>query len=256
MPPSLKPPTSSLRLGINIDHVATIRNARKRDVLAHPALLRAADEAIEGGANSITFHLREDRRHVTDKDVDLLIRHLKKRRVPVNLEMAATADMQTIALKHKPHAVCLVPEKRREVTTEGGLDVIKGGAKLARLVNILAASGIRVSLFINPNPAQIMASYASGAAAIELHTGAYADAKGAAQKRELKRLKEAAKAAHRLGLEVHAGHGLTYTNTPAIAAIPEIAELNIGHFLVGEAVFIGLANAVSYMSYLMRKARS
>lgn len=243
----------SLRLGINIDHVATIRNARSRKADAHPSLIRAADEAMKGGADSITFHLREDRRHVLDEDVRQLITHLKKRKIPVNLEMAATTEMEEIALYHRPHAVCLVPEKRREVTTEGGLDVVKGGAKLARLVNRLAAAGIHVSLFINPDPAQIMAAYASGAAAIELHTGTYANARGAAQKRELKRLQKAAEQAHELGLEVHAGHGLTYTNTPAIAAIPEIVELNIGHFLVGEAVFIGLAPAVKTMRQIMDK---
>ena len=252
---SLQPPASGLRLGINIDHVATVRNARNRRALAHPQLIRAADEAVKGGADSITFHLREDRRHVMDDDVRDLIAHLKKRKIPVNLEMAATAEMQAIALGHKPHAVCLVPEKRREVTTEGGLDVIKGGAKLARLVNILAATGIRVSLFINPDPAQIMAAYASGAAAIELHTGTYAEAKGAAQKSELKRLQQAAKQAHALGLEVHAGHGLTYANTPAIAAIPHIVELNIGHFLVGEALFVGLAQTVRNMYRIMKQAQ-
>jgi pyridoxine 5-phosphate synthase len=245
-----------LRLGINIDHVATIRNARKRAVTAQPSLIRAADEAIAAGADSITFHLREDRRHVMDDDVRLLIAHLNKRRIPVNLEMAAATEIRAIALKYKPHAVCLVPEKRREVTTEGGLDVVKGGKKLAQLVNTLAAAGIRVSLFINPDPAQILAAYATGAAAIELHTGTYAEAKGAAQKRELKRLQWSAEQAHKLGLEVHAGHGLNYANTPAIAAIPEIVELNIGHFLVGEAVFIGLKTSVRQMRKLMTKARS
>jgi len=244
-----------MRLGINIDHVATVRNARNRSTSAHPQLIRAADEAVKGGADSITFHLREDRRHVMDDDVRDLIAHLKKQKIPVNLEMAATAEMQAIALGHKPHAVCLVPEKRREVTTEGGLDVIKGGAKLARLVNILAASGIRVSLFINPDPAQIMAAYATGAAAIELHTGTYAEAKGTAQKRELKRLQLAARQAHKLGLEVHAGHGLNYVNTPAVAAIPQIVELNIGHFLVGEGLFTGLAASVKKMRQIMMKAK-
>jgi pyridoxine 5-phosphate synthase len=247
--------TPSLRLGINIDHVATVRNARSRDALAHPDLCRAADEAVHGGADSITFHLREDRRHVSDEDARGLISHLKKRHIPVNLEMAATPEMKAIALRFKPYAVCLVPEKRRELTTEGGLDVIGGGAKLARLVNDLAAARMRVSLFINPDPAQIMAAYATGAAAIELHAGAYAEAEGAAQKRELKRLRQAAKKAHRLGLEVHAGHGLTYANTPAVAAIPEIVELNIGHFLIGEAVFIGLASAVKHMRRLMKEER-
>ncbi len=245
-----------LRLGINIDHVATIRNARKRHPLAHPDLTRAAEAAIAGGADSITFHLREDRRHVMDEDVRRLMGYLKQRAIPVNLEMAATAEMESIALKSKPHAVCLVPEKRREVTTEGGLDILRGGRKLATTVNRLAASGIRVSLFINPDLQQVAAAYASGAAAIELHTGAYCEAKGAAQKRELKRLQRAAEEAHALGLEVHAGHGLNYANTPAIAAIPEIVELNIGHFLIGEAVFIGLEHAVRRMRTIMGKART
>ena len=245
-----------LRLGINIDHVATIRNARKRHALAGPDLCRAAAKAIQGGADSITFHLREDRRHVMDADVARLMKFLNARQVPVNLEIAATAEMQSIALRMKPHAVCLVPEKRREVTTEGGLDVVRGGKKLATTVNILAASGIRVSLFINPDLAQVHAAYASGAAAIELHTGTYCEAKGAARKRELKRLQRAAHTAHKLGLEVHAGHGLNFDNTSAVAAIPEIVELNIGHFLVGEAVFVGLGNAVRAMRNIMTKART
>jgi pyridoxine 5-phosphate synthase len=247
---------AKLRLGINIDHVATIRNARNRHPLAHPDLTRAADAAIKGGADSITFHLREDRRHVMDSDVVRLIKHLKAKGVPVNLEIAATAEMLAIAKKLKPHAVCIVPEKRREVTTEGGLDVIRGGKKLATIVNELAIAGIRVSLFINPDVAQIMASYATGAAAIELHTGTYCDAKGANQKRELKKLRDAARYAAGLGLEVHAGHGLSFDNTPAVAAIKDIVELNIGHFLVGEAVFIGLAAAVKQIRQIMTKARS
>ncbi|MGB9153403.1 MAG: pyridoxine 5'-phosphate synthase [Alphaproteobacteria bacterium] len=241
-----------LRLGINIDHIATIRNARCRDALAAPDVLRAAQEAIKGGADSITFHLREDRRHMLDADVKRLCHKLK---VPVNLEMAATGEMKKIALARHPRAVCLVPEKRQEITTEGGLDVEKGGRKLAQLITQLAASGIRVSLFVNPDAAQILAAWVAGAAAIELHTGAYASSKGAAQKRELKRLQWAAQQAHKLGLEVHAGHGLTYDNVGAVAAIPEIVELNIGHFLVGEALFIGLAESVRRMRVLMNKAR-
>jgi len=241
-----------LRLGINIDHIATVRNARCRDAQALPDLLRAAQQAVKGGADSITFHLREDRRHVLDVDVKNLCAQLK---VPVNLEMAATKDMVQIALVRKPDAVCLVPEKRKEVTTEGGLDVVKGGKKLAQFVNQLAGAGIRVSLFINPDAAQILAAWATGAAAIELHTGTYASATGAAQKRELKRLQWAAQQAHKLGLEVHAGHGLTYANVGAIAAIPEITELNIGHFLVGEALFVGLAASVRKMRTDMNKAR-
>jgi pyridoxine 5-phosphate synthase len=244
-----------LRLGINIDHIATLRNARSRKPLAHPDLLRAAGEAIKGGADSITFHLREDRRHVLDEDARRLIAVLKKRRIPVNLEMAATPEMKMIALALKPFAVCLVPENRRELTTEGGLDAIRGGAKLAHMINDLAAAGIRISLFIDPAPRQVMAAYTSGAQAIELHTGTYCNARGGRQKRELKRLRQAARQAYRLGLEVHAGHGLDYTNTGAVAAIPEITELNIGHFLVGEAVFIGLAPAVKKMRRLMNGAR-
>jgi len=241
-----------LRLGINIDHVATLRNARNASPAARPDLLRAAEACVKGGADSITVHLREDRRHILDGDVLRLKKYL---RVPLNLEMAATAEMRAIALKIKPRAVCLVPEKRREVTTEGGLDVVKGGRKLADLINDLAATGIRVSLFINPDPAQVMTAYASGGAAIELHTGRYCDSKGAPQRAELKRLQAAAKQAHALGLEVHAGHGLTYDNVGAIAAIPQIVELNIGHFLVGEALFIGLEQSVRQMRRMMDKAR-
>ena len=246
-----------LRLGINIDHVATVRNARKRSEKAAPDLLRAAQEAIKGGADSITFHLREDRRHVLDADVKNLCVHVT---APLNLEMAATEEMKNIALRHflstrKPHAVCLVPEKRKEVTTEGGLDAVKGGKKLAQIVNQLAAAGIRVSLFINPDAEQILAAWATGAAAVELHTGTYAEAKGAAQKRELKRLQWAAQQAHKLGLEVHAGHGLTYDNVSAIAEIPEIVELNIGHFLIGEALFVGLKGSIREMRLRMNKAR-
>ena len=242
---------AKLRLGINIDHVATLRNARNRTALAKPDLLRAAEASIKGGADSITFHLREDRRHMLDADVVRLKKFLE---VPINLEIAATAEMKAIALTIKPHAVCLVPEKRREITTEGGLDIVKGGKRLAALINDLAVGGIRVSLFINPDPAQVAASYASGAAAIELHTGRYCDSKGSAQKAELKRLQQAARQARDLGLDVHAGHGLTYDNVGAIAAIPEIAELNIGHFLVGEAVFVGLEQSVRQMRRLMHRA--
>ncbi|MDR3449662.1 MAG: pyridoxine 5'-phosphate synthase [Alphaproteobacteria bacterium] len=243
---------AKLRLGINIDHVATLRNARNATASALPDLLRAAEESLKAGGDSITIHLREDRRHILDADLARLKKHLKK---PINLEMAATPAMEIIALRTKPHAVCLVPEKRNEITTEGGLDVVKGGAKLAGTVNKLAAAGIRVSLFINPDAAQILAAWTSGAQAVEFHTGTYANATGAAQKRELKRLQWAAKQAHKLGLEVHAGHGLTYENTPAIAAIPEIVELNIGHFLIGEALFVGLKASIGRMRALMLKAR-
>ena len=243
---------AKLRLGINIDHVATLRNARNREALAHPDLIRAAKEAIRGGADGITFHLREDRRHILDDDVKRLKKHIK---ISLNLEIAATNEMKNVARRTLPHAVCLVPEKRQEVTTEGGLDVVKGGEKLARMVNDLAASGIRVSMFINPDIQQVTASYYAGAAAVELHTGSYAEASGAAQRAELKRLKAAAAEAHKLGLEVHAGHGLTYENVAAVAKIPEIVELNIGHFLVGEAVFTGLKESVSLMRQIMTKAR-
>ena len=243
---------AKLRLGINIDHVATVRNARNRLLTATPDLLRAANAAIKGGADSITFHLREDRRHMLDSDVARLCAALKK---PVNLEMAATAEMRDIALVRKPYAICLVPEKRKEITTEGGLDAVKGGVKLAAIVNRLAAEGIRVSLFINPDAAQVLAAWTAGAAAIELHTGTYANSKGAAQRAELKRLQWAAKQAHKLGLEVHAGHGLTYDNVGPISAIPEITELNIGHFLVGEALFVGLEASVREMRQRMNKAR-
>ena len=243
------------RLGVNIDHVATLRNARHRHVLADPNLIRATEAAIMGGADAITFHLREDRRHIMDADLLVLMEHLKTRVMPVNLEMAATAEMRAVALHVRPQAVCLVPEKRKEVTTEGGLDVVRGGKKLARVVNDLAAAAMRVSLFITPDLAQVAAAYASGAAAVELHTGAYAGAKGGAQKRELKRLQRAAAEAHHLGLEVHAGHGLTFDNVTPVAEIPEIVELNIGHFLIGEALFSGLTPTIRQMRKLMDAAR-
>ena len=242
-----------LRLGINIDHVATLRNARNRSADAHPDLLRAAKEAIKGGADSITFHLREDRRHILDEDAKRLQREL---RVPINLEMAATKEMQAIALKLKPHAVCLVPEKRRELTTEGGLDAAHDILKLKRFVSLLNSARIRVSLFTDPDPEQVQAARSVEAAAVELHTGAYCNASGAARARELKRLQKAAAKADHLGLEVHAGHGLNYENVGPIAAIPEIVELNIGHYLVGEAVFIGLEESVRRMRRIMDEARN
>jgi pyridoxine 5-phosphate synthase len=241
-----------LRLGINIDHVATLRNARLRAPDAKPDLLRAAKEAIKGGADSITFHLREDRRHILDEDVKRLC---KESSVPINLEMAATNEMRDIALRLKPHAVCLVPEKRREVTTEGGLDAVKGGLKLRKLVHVLMSARIRVSLFIDPDAEQVLASREAGAAAIELHTGCYCNALGAARAKELKRLQRAAQQADHLGLEVHAGHGLDFENVTPVAKIPEIVELNIGHFLVGEAIFIGLENSVREMRRIMDRIR-
>ena len=246
---------AKLRLGINIDHVATLRNARKRDWCAHPDLLRAALEAVKGGADSITFHLREDRRHVMDEDAKRLKVALDAKKIPINLEMAATEEMRDIALKLKPHAVCLVPEKRREVTTEGGLDAVAGGLKLRKIVHMLTSARIRVSLFIDPDAAQITAAATASAAAIEIHTGAYCNASGGARTKELKRIQRAAKQAAALGLEVHAGHGLDYDNVGAIAAISEIVELNIGHFLIGEAVFTGLAPAVRKMRIIMDRER-
>ena len=235
---------SRCRLGVNIDHVATLRNARCRDAKAWPDLLLAAEAAIKGGADSITIHLREDRRHILDADVARLKKALK---VPLNLEMAATPEMLAIALKTKPHAVCLVPERRQEVTTEGGLDVRRGGKKLALVIEQLVAKKIQVAPFIDPDADQVRAVAATLAQAIELHTGAYAHAKGAAQRRELKRLQSAASLAASLGLEVHAGHGLTYNNVGPVAAIPEIIELNIGHHLIGAAIFVGLERAVRRM---------
>ena len=240
------------RLGINIDHVATLRNARWRDADARPDLVRAAKEAVRGGADSITFHLREDRRHIMDEDAKRLCKQMN---VPINLEMAATNEMRGIALRLKPHAVCLVPEKRHELTTEGGLDAVAGGLKLKKLVSMLASARIRVALFIDPDPEQVLAARSAEAAAVELHTGSYCHARGAERARELKRLQSAAKQADRLGLEVHAGHGLDYENVGPVAAIPEIVELNIGHFLVGEAVFIGLEKSVREMRRIMDRAR-
>jgi pyridoxine 5-phosphate synthase len=243
---------AKLRLGINIDHVATLRNARNRAPDAKPDLLRAAEEAIKGGADSITFHLREDRRHILDEDAKRLRKAL---RAPVNLEMAATDEMRDIALRLKPHAVCLVPEKRKEVTTEGGLDAARDLLKLKKYVGMLASARIRVSLFIDPDWEQVRAARKIEAAAVELHTGAYCNASSARHAQELKRLQRAAKQADRLGLEVHAGHGLDYENVGPVAAIPEISELNIGHFLVGEALFTGLAQSVREMRRRMDKAR-
>jgi len=233
--------SARIRLGVNIDHVATLRNARG---VAYPDPLRAAEEAEKGGADGITVHLREDRRHIRDADVERLI---AARRLPVNLEMAATEEMRGIALRLRPHAVCLVPERRQELTTEGGLDVAGAGGRLAPFVKSLAAAGIQVSLFIDPDPAQIEAAAAAGAPAIELHTGAYCDADGRARDSELRRLASAAALGRRTGLEIHAGHGLTFESVGAVAAIPEVCELNIGHFLVCEALFLGLEEAVRRM---------
>ncbi|WP_417496351.1 pyridoxine 5'-phosphate synthase [Maricaulis sp.] len=242
-----------LRLGVNIDHVATIRNARGG---AHPDPVRAARQAAESGADGITAHLREDRRHITDSDIDRLMAEID---LPLNLEMAATPEMLTIALRHKPHAVCLVPEKREERTTEGGLDIAAGHNHLAPYVRQLGESGIRVSLFIEADPVQIAVAEAMGASVVELHTGAYCEAalRGdtEAVAGHLELLKIGASEAFRRGLEVHAGHGLTYDTVKPIAAIPELAELNIGHFLIGEAIFRGLREAVTTMRGLIAEAR-
>jgi pyridoxine 5-phosphate synthase len=240
----------SLRLGVNIDHVATIRNARGG---SHPDPLRAAFAAARAGADGITAHLREDRRHISDDDIIALSREIE---LPLNLEMAATEEMLDIALRHKPHAACIVPERRQELTTEGGLDVTRGHNLLADCVERLAGAGIRVSLFINPDPRQIEAAAAIGAPVVELHTGAYCDADDDARDVELTRIRTGAALASESGLECHAGHGLSFDTVGAIAAIADIQELNIGHFLVGEAIFSGLDSAIKRMRNLMDKARA
>jgi len=247
-------PTGRLRLGVNIDHVATVRNARGG---AYPDPLRAAKLAEEAGADGITAHLREDRRHISDADIEGLTEVLS---VPLNFEMAATDEMQAIALRHKPHAVCIVPEKREERTTEGGLEVAREENKLAHFIAPLRDAGCRVSIFIAADPAQIEAANRIGAQVIELHTGAYCDAhaEGRAEEceAELLRLREMSGFAHGLGLEVHAGHGLTYDTVTPVAAFPEVMELNIGHFIIGEAIFRGLTPAIAEMRRLMDKARA
>ena len=243
-----------LRLGVNIDHVATIRNARGG---RHPDPLRAAHLAVEAGADGITAHLREDRRHISDADIARLKRELTR---PLNFEMAATDEMLAIALRHVPHACCLVPEKREEKTTEGGLDVVRGENHLRHYVEELKGAGIRVSLFIEPDAKAIEAAARLGAQVVELHTGAYCDraleddAAGLAQ--QLARLERAGCAAAAAGLEVHAGHGLTFNTVGGVARIAEVVELNIGHFLVGEAIFGGLAAAIARMRVLMDEARA
>ncbi|BAQ70970.1 pyridoxine 5'-phosphate synthase [Rhodovulum sulfidophilum] len=242
-----------LRLGVNIDHVATLRNARGA---AYPDPLRAALLAEAAGADGITAHLREDRRHIRDADIDALMAGLS---VPLNLEMAATDEMQAIALRHRPHAVCLVPERREERTTEGGLDVAGDAARLARFIAPVAGAGCRVSLFIAADAAQVEAAAEVGAAVVELHTGAYCDlhheGRLAERDAELARLTAMARHAQGLGLEVHAGHGLTYETVAPVAALPEIRELNIGHFLIGEAVFLGLEASIAEMRRRMEAAR-
>jgi pyridoxine 5-phosphate synthase len=239
-----------LRLGVNIDHVATIRNARGG---RHPDPVRAARLAAEAGADGITAHLREDRRHISDEDIDRLAREVE---LPLNLEMAATEEMLGIALRHTPHAACIVPERRAELTTEGGLDAARGGPALARIVERLGGAGIRVSLFIDPDARQLDAALALGAPVVELHTGAYCDSTGGARERELLRLVQAASHAAALGLECHAGHGLSFETVGPVAAIQTIVELNIGHFLVGEAIFGGLASAIKRMRAAMDQARA
>ena len=240
----------SIALGVNIDHVATLRQARRA---RYPDPLYAALLAEEAGADSITLHLREDRRHIQDRDVSAMRGALQTR---MNLEMAVTEEMIRIATAVRPQDCCLVPESRAEVTTEGGLDVLRQGARTADAVTALGAAGIRVSLFIDPDPLQIEAALRSGAPVIELHTGAYAEAAGAARAREFERLRSAAKLAASLGLTVNAGHGLNYHNVEPIAAIAEIIELNIGHSIIARSVVDGLAKAVRDMKELMRRART
>jgi pyridoxine 5-phosphate synthase len=244
---------SPIRLGINIDHVATLRNARGE---FHPDPLRAAAIAIEAGADNITAHLREDRRHIRDGDMERLASSLT---VPLNMEMAVTPEMLKIALRLRPHACCLVPERRQEITTEGGLDVKSQDTSLKRFVAELQSNGIQVSLFIDPDPSQIAAAQRVEAKAIELHTGAYCRAalKGDRDttELELQRLIDCARLAAGEGQEVHAGHGLNYDNVSSVAAIPEIVELNIGHHLVGEAIFVGLYESVRRMRETIDAAR-
>jgi pyridoxine 5-phosphate synthase len=244
-----------LRLGVNIDHVATIRNARGG---RHPDPVRAALLAAEAGADGITAHLREDRRHISDDDIARLSREIA---LPLNLEMAATAEMLAIAVKHRPHAACIVPEKREEVTTEGGLDVRRSMDRLAPTIKALQDAGIRVSLFIEPNRADLDAARLLGAPVVELHTGAFCEAwerdlAGADAQRELRRLQDAAAHAEAIGLECHAGHGISFDSVAPVAAIATIVELNIGHFLVGEAIFVGFAAAIREMRQRMDRARA
>ena len=240
---------SRLRLGVNIDHVATIRNARGGD---HPDPVRAAEIVARVGGDGITAHLREDRRHIRDDDIQ---RIMAATDLPLNLEMAATDEMVAIALRHKPHAACIVPEKREERTTEGGLDAAGQHNHLAPLITRLREANIRVSLFIEPDVRQIDAAIRLGAPVVEFHTGKYAHAEGAEREAELRRLTDAVALAAKNGIEPHAGHGLTFENVQPIAAIPQIAELNIGHYLIGEAIFTGLEAAVRRMRDLMDDAR-
>ncbi len=239
-----------LRLGVNIDHVATVRNARG---IRHPDPVRAAILAEKSGADGITAHLREDRRHIADDDIERLMAAIS---VPLNFEMAATDEMLEIALRHKPHAACIVPEKREELTTEGGLDAVGGHNHLQHYVAELSKAGIRVSLFIDPEPAQLDAAVSLGAPVVELHTGRYCEVEADEQDAELERITVAAAHAEAVGLECHAGHGLSFDTVGPVAAIPTIVELNIGHFLIGEAIFGGLESAIKRMRSLMDKARA
>ena len=238
-----------LRLGVNIDHVATIRNARGG---MHPDPMRAVEIVEAAGGDGITVHLREDRRHIRDEDLTAIMERV---RLPVNLEMAATEEMVEIALRHKPHAACIVPERREERTTEGGLDAAGLHNHLAPIVTRLNDAGIRVSLFIEPTARQIDAAIRLRAPVVELHTGKYAHSEGAEREAELRRIADAAALAVKNGVEPHAGHGLTFDNVQPIAAIPQIAELNIGHYLIGEAIFIGLDESIRRMRMLMDEAR-
>jgi pyridoxine 5-phosphate synthase len=254
--PTILPPRGRrLRLGVNIDHVATIRNARGE---GYPDPARAAEIAMAAGADGITAHLREDRRHISDTDIETLAGLTRRRGKPLNFEMAVTEEMEAIALAHLPHAAALVPERREEVTTEGGLDVVGQHNRVAPCVATLKAAGIRVSLFIEADPAQIAAAADVGAQVVELHTGAYCLAvreRSPEAPRLLAALQDGARQAASLGLEVHAGHGIDYETVGAIAAISELAELNIGHFLIGEAIFTGLDPAIRRMRSLMDAAR-
>jgi len=245
----LRQAQEGLRLGVNIDHVATIRNARGGD---HPDPVRAALIAASAGADGITAHLREDRRHITDSDIDRL---MAKMDLPLNLEMAATEEMLESALAHRPHAACIVPEKREERTTEGGLDAAGQHNHLAYYVDKLGAANVRVSLFIEPSEEQVAAAVRLGAPVVEFHTGRYANLDGEERADELKRIADCAALAVKNGIEPHAGHGLTFDNVLPVAAIPQIAELNIGHFLIGEAIFTGLEGSVRRMRELMDEAR-
>jgi pyridoxine 5-phosphate synthase len=247
---------SKLRLGVNIDHVATVRNARGE---GYPDPVRAAEMALAAGADGITAHLREDRRHISDADIDALAVTCRRRGRPLNFEMAVTPEMEAIALAHRPHAACLVPERREEVTTEGGLDVVRGHNTITPVVQRLSNAGIRVSCFIDADLAQVAAAKSAGSQVVELHVGAYCQAvreRHPNAEALLEKIREAAREATRLGLEVHLGHGIDFETVKPLAAIPQIMELNIGHFLIGEAIFIGLGPAIQRMRALMDEARA